>query len=151
MKFEQPPIEKEGLPESTTIRKGAEAPYTGEKRLSPEEASLEANMMRIKLKEVLDREPTSEDYDNALKMVEEMKVAALIEKRTDGEAAFLKLVQIGDKYFNKGVEKLVRLFSLGFVKSDPKFIQEREEFWDDAETKLNRLKQQAEQSGSESE
>ncbi len=143
--FEEPRPEDLIGSKEVRIPKEFQVPEKQEQRFSPEEARLEANMMRIKLKEALEHEPTAEDYDRALAMVEEMKREAFTEsKRSEGDKAFFKLVQIGQKYFDKGIDGFVRLLSLGFVKSDPNSLKERVEFWDDAETKLNRLKAKAE-------
>jgi hypothetical protein len=46
---------------------------TEDSRMGLEEAQGEANMMRVQFAEALGHEPTAEDYDNALKAVEEIK------------------------------------------------------------------------------
>ncbi|MDP2598688.1 MAG: hypothetical protein Q8P49_02570 [Candidatus Liptonbacteria bacterium] len=151
MKFEKIPQSEESWPEDllgsreVSIPEELKVPEMRGERFSHEEARLEANMIRVKLKEALKHEPTAEDYDKALAMIEEMKIEALTEPESDeADQTIFRLMQIGQKYFDKGVEGLVRLLSFGLAKGDPNFAKRRAEIWDDAETKLNRLKEEAE-------
>lgn len=116
-----------------------------ESGMNIEEAQLEANMMRVKLKEMLKHEPTAEDYDQALRAVEEMKELAANEPEFD--KIFLKLMQIGNKYFQKVPEGLVWLLRLGNYPKDQIDVEVREfhlHMFDDAVAKLNHLKEKAE-------
>lgn len=111
-----------------------------ETRLSPEAAQEEANMMRVKLKEIIGHEPTVADYDKALQAIEEMKEAAANE--TDGQRAFLKAVEAGNKYFQKGVEALYKTITLGMDKRQ--HGDEHLHMFDSAHTRLELLKAEAE-------
>jgi len=88
-------------------------------RLSPEEAREEANIVRIKLKEILSenlkREPTAEDYGKALAMVEDLKAEALMEG-TDKHEKLLRRNQVLEKYGNIGTEAIIRWLFLGLIE-----------------------------------
>ena len=117
-------------------------------RMELEEAQTEANMIRVKMKEMVDHEPTAEDYDNALMAVEEMKELAASE--SNSEKVFFKLMQIGNKYFQKVPDGLVWLLRLGNYPRDQRDVEVREfhlHMFDDAEASLKKLKEEADQLG----
>lgn len=116
-----------------------------EKPIGFEEAREEANMMKVKLKEIIGHELTVEDYDKALKMVEEMKNAAA--NQSEASKNFWELWQDGSRIMDKSAQVLAYILSLGKIKMDNKSIEEDVKIWDDAESKLNRLKREAEQLG----
>ena len=105
-------------------------------RMELAEAQMEANMMRVKMKEIVDHEPTSEDYDKALQTVEEMKEAAANE--SDADKAFFKMMQIGNKYFTK------LILGEGTTPKDKEWTKHLMHMFDDAEASLNQLKKEAE-------
>lgn len=107
-------------------------------RLDSEEAQVEANMLRVKLKEVVGHEPTAEDYDKALAAVEEMKEAAAKEPEFDKH--FFQVLQIGSKYFDKGIDALVKVITLGKLPIEG----DRRNMFEDAELRLKQLREQAE-------
>ena len=159
MNFERPweenPKFQVGLPEGTIVPKELQNAEMGESRLPLEEARLEANMIRVKLKEILKREPTAEDYGNAYLAVEEMKDLAI--KEPLSELMFFKLVQIGNKYFHGAAEGLVRLLTLGSRQPDGKWSELNESYlhrFDDAMAKfqylVNRAEKLSEEEGTKS-
>jgi hypothetical protein len=115
--------------------------------LGEDEAHAEANMLRVKLKEIVHREPTSEDYDKALQAVEEMKRLA------EEEPAFAKVLheaaRIGNRYFQDAAEGLLWALTLG-KRPDERDLLNREEFlnmFEDAASQLEVLKKDAESYG----
>jgi hypothetical protein len=115
---------------------------SNEGRLGLEDAQMEANMMRVKLKEVVGHEPTKEDYDKALQMVEELKKSAANE--SDAERAFIKMVQVGDRFFGEAAEILIRAITFG-AKPDGGTSQARMHVLDNYQQRFEKLKSDAEE------
>jgi hypothetical protein len=115
-----------------------------EGRLGPEEAQMEANMVRVRLKEAIGHEPTGEDYDNALRAVEEIKELAANESEFDKN--FFHVLQIGNKYFQGAADVLLKVITLGKRpnESDVENVEYHRHMFDDAETNLRQLKEKAE-------
>lgn len=116
-----------------------------EELLNSEEAQQEANMMRVKIAEMIGHEPTAEDYENALTAVEEMKDAAENETETDNEKRAIKVLQVGAKYWSKGIDLLYKTITLGLGKQK---IEEDDDaylhMFDTAKQRLELLKKKAE-------
>jgi len=118
-------------------------PIINSEQLPEDEAHLEANMLRVKMREMIDHEPTAEDYEQALKAVEELKEYAANE--SNGDKIFLKMMQVGNKYFLKGVDFLANTLTLGLLKDRIKKDTEyRLHMFDNDEQELAELKRQAE-------
>jgi len=99
-------------------------------------------MIRVKLEEAVGHEPTASDYDRALKAVEEIK--KLAEEEPQFDKVFLKMFQIGNKYFQNIVDVPLWILTLG-KKPDS---TDRADNWhrhmfDDAEKALHDLKEEA--------
>jgi hypothetical protein len=122
-----------------------ERPDMGEERMGLEEAQEEAGMMKVRLAEIVGHEPTSEDYDKALEVVEEMKAAA--ENETDFDKALIAVNRVGIKYYaGPIVDIFVRAVTLGKFNVTH-WAQGRGDIFDSAEKKLEKLKQAAEKVG----
>jgi hypothetical protein len=112
--------------------------------LAPEKAQLESRMLRVKLAELVGREPTTEDYDKALQAVEEVKQLA------EGEPQFDKLLyellRIGNKYFNDAADGLLWIFTLGARPNELDKVNREDslEMFRDAAARLEDLKRKAE-------
>lgn len=116
----------------------------GSERLEEPEAQLEANMVKMKLAQMIRHEPTAADYDRALQAVEEIKRLAEEEPQFDKIA--LRIAQIGNKYFNDVADGLLWIFTLGRLP-DERTRQGREmslHAFDDAQARLEQLRRQAE-------
>jgi hypothetical protein len=118
---------------------------TEDSRMGLEEAQGEANMMRVQFAEALGHEPTAEDYDNALKAVEEIKEEAANE--SDVDKALFGATRIIDKYFiNASATALIKVFTAGkypWNEQQRKNDEDRAHNFDDAAEKLRQLKKEA--------
>jgi hypothetical protein len=114
-------------------------------RMELEEAQGEANMMRVQFEEALGHAPTAEDYDNALKAVEEIKEEAA--KESDVDKVLFGATRIIDKYFiNASATAILKVLSAGkypWNEQQKKNDEERGHGFDDAAEKLRQLKKEA--------
>lgn len=97
-----------------------EQPNIEENRMGPEKAREEANLLRAKLKEIINPgyELDADDYDTALHLVEELKREAA-NQDPEEHAKVLRRNQLVEQYGDKMVNGIIQLFSLGAV--DKKF------------------------------
>ena len=107
-------------------------------------AHVEANMVRTKLRELVDHEPTARDYDRALLAIEEMR--QLAEEEPQFDKILNKLFRIGNKYFNEAADSLLWLATLGARpdESDRSFREHTLQMFHDAAGRLDELKKKAE-------
>ena len=105
--------------------------------LNNENAQEEANMMRV-LVEDLGHEPTSEDYDNALAAIENLREFA-----DENESAFLDMLAIGNKYFQGGISTILKLITFNKFKESPKTREFHMHMFDSSKHRLERLKEKA--------
>lgn len=115
----------------------------GVERETHEEAHFEANMLRTKLRELIDREPTAEDYDKALQAVEETKRFA--EEEPEFDKILYRLLRIGNKYFNDAADGLLWLVTLGNRPNHLDQISREDslKMFDDAAARLEELRAKA--------
>ena len=131
MSFESPEIEKQEVAK--------------ERPRDESEAHDEANMLRVKLKEMVHHEPTAEDYAKALQAVEEMRQLA------EEEPAFEKIVyrvsRIGHEFFQNAADGALLYLTFG-IRPNEKDATARQEMLDnsfvDAARRLEQLKAKAE-------
>lgn len=101
-------------------------------------------MLRAKLGELFDREPTAEDYDKALKAVEEIK--QLAEEEPQFDKLLYELLRIGNKYFNDAADGLLWILTFGARPNELDKINREDslQMFHDAATRLEHLKRKAE-------
>jgi hypothetical protein len=112
--------------------------------LGETEAHDEANLLRAKLREIVNRDPTPEDYDNALRAVNELK--RLAENEPEFERIFLRMIQVANKYLHIGIDRLMSLLAPE-IEEDPANISTKDwhtHMFDDASSRLKNLKDEAE-------
>jgi hypothetical protein len=126
---------KEGIPAKPLQPKNGEAP------MDRDEAQLEADMLRIKVQEMVGHEPTAEDYDRALQAIEEMREKAANEPEFSAQ----EMLRIGSKYFEKGLDTFGKIISFGRL-NDPELHERRMHMYDfdSARAALEHLKEKVE-------
>ena len=112
-------------------------------RLEESAAHDEARMLKTKLQEIVNHEPTAEDYEKARQAVEEIKELASEEPAFD--RIVFRAFQIGNKYFNNAADGLLWMMTIGARpdesdKANDSFYLHR---FDDASSRLRQLKEQA--------
>ncbi len=114
-----------------------------EEKMGLEEAQGEANMMRAKLKEAVGHEPTAADYDEALRLVEEITEAAAKEPTSEKvqNEIMRRLYNVSGSISGA----LISMLSLGSRpnEKDQAWDAERMEIWNDAALELKKLKEKA--------
>jgi hypothetical protein len=116
-------------------------------RLDEASAHDEAKMLKVKLAEIVNREPIAEDYEKALQAVEDIKRYASEEPTFD--KIVFRVFQIGNKYFNNSADGLLWLLTLGARpdEGDKASADWQLHRFDDASARLQQLKEQAENLG----
>lgn len=112
--------------------------------LGETEAYDEASLLRAKLREIVNRDPTVEDYDNALQAVDELK--RLAESEPEFDKMFLRIMQIGNRYLHVGIDGLLSLVAPGTKRNSAKLSTEdwHVHMFDDASSRLKDLRDEAE-------
>ncbi len=112
--------------------------------MEPEEAELEGRMLQATMRESLgDKEPTAEDYDEALRVVEEIKELAARESATEKALNILGRASETARYV------VFRAVATPDIFVNEVLAEQHDRFmakFDDAANKLRKLKEQAEES-----
>lgn len=112
--------------------------------LDEDEAHLEANMLRVRLREIVGHEPTADDYEKAFRAVEEVK--RLAEEEPHFDKILFKVARIGNKYFNDTADGLLWILSLGRRpnEQDKDVRAHSLRMFEDASVQLETLRRKAE-------